>query len=140
MENKILEVEAAEKEFFLAKEILLETLTLNALSVKKSGHESKNCNFRCTKCKIPNHSQRDFWYKEIKEENEASISKEIEDTQVFSSCMSVQQESKSTCYLNSTCKNYLTRCKEFFVSRDAGYTSTVKLGDANFMHQRKRCN
>ena len=132
MENKILEVEAAEKEFFLAKEILLETLTLNALSVKKSGHESKNCNFRCTKCKIPNHSQRDFWYKEIKEENEANISKEIDDTQVFFLCMSVQQESKSTCYLNSTCKNYLTRCKEFFVSLDAGYTSTVKLGDGKF--------
>ena len=107
-------------------------MTLNALSVQKSGHESKNCNFWCPKCKIPNHSQRDFWYKEIKEENEANITKEIEDTQVFFSCMSVQQESKSTCYLNSTCNNYLTRCKEFFVSLDADYTSTVKLGDGKF--------
>ena len=56
-ENIILEVKAKEKEVFQAKENFLVT---QCIICKKSGHESKNCYFRCTKCKIPNHSQRDY--------------------------------------------------------------------------------
>ena len=36
---------------------------------KKSGHESKDCCFRCTRYKIPNHSSRDCWHKK-KEDDE----------------------------------------------------------------------
>ena len=91
-ENKILEVEAEEKEVFQAKEIFPVTLT-QCIICKKPGHDSKNCYFRCTKCKIPNHSQRDYWYKDdksAKEKHDANFTKEVENAQVFFSCMSVQ--------------------------------------------------
>ena len=46
--------------------------------------------------------------------------------------MSVQQEPRSTWYLDSACSNHMTGSKEFFVSLGEGYTSKVKLGDGKF--------
>ena len=43
--------------------------------------------------------------------------------------MSVQQEPRSTWYLDSACSNHMTGSKEFFMSLDEGYTSKVKIGD-----------
>ena len=46
--------------------------------------------------------------------------------------MCVQQEPRSTWYLDSACSNHMTGSKEFFVSLGEGYTSKVKLGDGKF--------
>ena len=54
---------------------------------RKSGHESKDCYFRCTWCKIPNHCQRDFWFKDDGEssgdKNTTNFSKEKDVEQLF---------------------------------------------------------
>jgi hypothetical protein len=54
--ESILETEAEEKG---DKVILIHI----CLICKKPGHESKDCRFRCTRCKITNHSDRDGWHK-----------------------------------------------------------------------------
>lgn len=33
---------------------------------KRFGRESKTCRYKCTKCRIPNHSQRDCWFQDKK--------------------------------------------------------------------------
>ena len=43
---------------------------------KKPGHESNECCFRCTRCKIPNRSKRDCWYRDKQEKNYANFVKD----------------------------------------------------------------
>ena len=95
---------------------------------KRNGHESKNCYFKCTKCKVPNHSQRDCWNKDKSRDNEANHSEEVEENQVFYSCMSVQQESKNTWYVDSACSSHMTGQRNLFVKLDEDFSSKVKLG------------
>jgi len=64
--------------------------------------------------------------------DEANFTKEVENAQVFFSCMFVQQEPRSTWYLDSACSNHMTGSKEFFMSLDEGYASKVKLVDGKF--------
>ena len=57
---------------------------------KITNHESKDFRFKCTKCRIPNHSQIDCWYQNESDKNEANFTKESEEEFLFFSCMNAE--------------------------------------------------
>lgn len=78
---------------------------------------------------MPNHSQRDCWYKDMHQKNEVNYTEKSEESQVFYSCMSTQHESKNIWYLDSGCSSYITGDRQLFVKMDEKFSSEVKLGD-----------
>ena len=98
---------------------------------KRTNHELKDCYLKCTKCRIPNHSQRDFWYQNKSDKNEANFTKESEEEFLFFSCMNAECEPHNLWYLDSGCSNHMSGNKDIFVELNNNYSSQVKLGDGN---------
>jgi len=106
-------------------------LILIALFAKKSGHESKDCRFRCTRCKIPNHSSRDCWHKK-KEDDERirgiNFSAEDDANKLFSTMIN-DKKSGEIWFLDSGCSNHVTGNQTIFEELNKNYSSHVELGD-----------
>lgn len=99
----------------------------------KSGHESKDCWWKCTRCKIPNHSDKDCWFKKKEERSDAheaaNFSQADEENKLFCS-MSTKEELGRSWYLDSGCSNHVTgNEKEFHILEN--YSSHIELGDGN---------
>ena len=75
---------------------------------KKPGHESNECCFRCTRCKIPNRSKRDCWYRDKKEKNYANFVKDNQEDQLFYSCLNAKNETQDAWFLGSGCSSHMT--------------------------------
>ena len=90
--------------------------------LKKPGHESRECHFRCTRCKIPNHSKRDCWFQDKQEKNDANFVKDSQENQLFYSCLNAQHQTQDTWFLDSGCSNHMTMNSKSFVELDRSYT------------------
>ncbi|XP_024036216.1 uncharacterized protein LOC112096774 [Citrus clementina] len=95
----------------------------------RSNHESKDCRYKCTRCRIPNHSQRDSWYQNKKGKNEANFTKEGDGDYLFYSSKGAERESYNLWYLDSGCSNHMTGERDIFISLDQSFNSQVKLRD-----------
>lgn len=80
-------------------------------------------------CKIPNHSQRDCWFKDNKSKIKAHITKAIDGNKVFFSYMSVQQDSNKIWHLDSVCSCHMIGNKNLFFKIDKNYFVQVKIRD-----------
>lgn len=46
-------------------------------------HNTRNCHFKCTRSRIPNHSQRNCWFQNKQEKEQANVSKEETESWCF---------------------------------------------------------
>ncbi|XP_057418661.1 uncharacterized protein LOC130712864 [Lotus japonicus] len=97
---------------------------------KKSSHESENCRYKCTRCKIPNHSDRDCWHKRENDGKKNAINYSAED-ETYKLFLSVTDDIKSSekWYLDSGCNNHITGNQNAFEVLDKNLSSMVELGD-----------
>ncbi|CAL2257637.1 unnamed protein product [Prunus armeniaca] len=102
---------------------------------KKTGHKSADCWYRCTRCRIPNHSQRDCRYQKNNEANFTENNDSPE--QLFYTCLSARQEPQDIWYVDSGCSNHMTGNRQCFVKFEENVNSQVKLGDGK-LHNVKR--
>lgn len=72
------------------------------------------------------------------EKNEVIYFEKVVEDQVFYSCMTIQQEPKSTWYLDSGCNSHMTGNQQFFVKMDKNVSSEVKLELENFMKSKEK--
>ena len=98
---------------------------------KRTGHETRDCLFKCTRCKNSSHSNRNCWHKDKaydnRENNVAIFSKE--EDQLFYSCMNVEHEEEEIWYLDSGCSHHITDNRLNFETLDEGFSSHIELGD-----------
>ncbi|CAL9010551.1 unnamed protein product [Prunus brigantina] len=94
---------------------------------KKTRHKSADCWYRCTRCRIPNHSPRDCRYQK---NNEANFTKNNDSPeQLFYTCLNARQEPQDIWYVDSGCSNHMTGNRQCFVKFEENVNSQVKLGD-----------
>ncbi|KAH9723491.1 hypothetical protein KPL70_007130 [Citrus sinensis] len=112
----------------------LSKMTFSDLSGSLRSHEQRinrpsNCRYKCTRCRIPNHSQRDCWYQNKKGKDEANFTKEGDGDYLFYSSKGAERELYNLWYLDSGCSNHMTGERDIFISLDQSFNSLVKLGD-----------
>ena len=78
-----------------------EPLVANVLFARNLVMNLKNVVFRCTRCKIPNHSKQDCWYRDKQEKNDANFVKDSQEDELFYTCMSVEHETQDTWFLDN---------------------------------------
>ena len=87
------------------------TLILLYYLQKNPNYESKNCHFKCIRCKIPNHSNKSSRFKKKRENNEEkkTINFSIEDdtNQLFFSSINDNHIYNKTWYLDCGYNNHV---------------------------------
>jgi len=98
---------------------------------KRTGHETQDCFYKCTRCKNSTHSIRNCWLKDKEddygENNTANFSKE--EDQLFYSCMNVEHKEEEVWYLDSGCSHHITGDRSSFETLDEEFSSHIELGD-----------
>ncbi|KAL7160521.1 hypothetical protein ABFS83_01G101200 [Erythranthe nasuta] len=101
----------------------------------KTKHNSRDCRFKCERCKIPKHSQRDCWFQK-KNSREANF---IEEERNMFWGKNLRMKVMFVCILEGDkihcssqiigCSNHMTGNRNHFEQLVANFTSQVKLGD-----------
>ncbi|XP_047324610.1 uncharacterized protein LOC124928124 [Impatiens glandulifera] len=99
--------------------------------------KKEDCYFKCKRCKIPNHSQRDYRFQnQEKKEDDAKFVKEDYDVMFVS--LNGEEKSKSRWYLDSSVSNHMTSNKDMFVELNSDITSTIVLGDGSYQDAKEK--
>ncbi|XP_057535290.1 uncharacterized protein LOC130813472 [Amaranthus tricolor] len=95
----------------------------------KSGHNTRDCRYKCKRCTRHSHFEKDCYFRQKEEAN--FIENNNSNDQLFYTCLNAQEEQNDTWYIDSGCSNHMTGNKNFFITLDENIKSQITLGDGS---------